>query len=440
MNRKVLAVAVATAFVSPVAFAQTSVTIGGTINIMWDYVKANGATQGAGGSDTNMKTHDRVRDGAGSNIRFFVNEDLGGGNSAFVQVESAVIANSDTRNNALGQGAQTSGWGNRNTAIGVRSKAAGRFLIGVWDLHYDETYKIDPGWLIMNSSSSILGLMNTFGGGAGAVGGGGVGTGLGVGIGARYSNVIRWDSPVWGGFSITAGYARPTDGAPVVNNNAAGTPADPRDGKKNRAWNVAPRWEGGGFVVQYSYLQDKDIGVAAATTSFAGVNQAAATGNFKVTSNRIGVRYRFGMGLGLGVMYDQSKLDASVVSGGVAASGGIKREVWSIPLTFDTGNHAFTASYSWADDWEGSFANTASGAGAVTINGETGISLNGETGAKMFAIGYAYKLSKRTNVHVSYQEIRNDKAARYDFFANSSGNQGFGADPKSFALGLRHTW
>jgi predicted porin len=422
MNRKVLAVAVAAAFASPVAFAQTSVTIGGTVNIMWDYVKASGATGST--ADLNMKTHDRVRDGAGSNIRFFVNEELGGGNSAFVQVETAVIANSDTRNNAAGVGAAVSGWGNRNSAIGIRSKAAGRFLIGVWDLHYDETYKIDPGWLIMGSQQSILGLMNTFGLGAtsGAVTGG-------FGIGARYSNVIRWDSPVWGGFSITAGYARPTDTPPVV---SAG---DPRDGKKNRAYNLAPRFETGGLVVQYSYLQDKDIG-ASGTVSYAGVNLATGAANFKVTSNRIGVRYRFGMGLGIGLMYDESKLSGSSTVG----SGDLKREVWSIPVTFDTGNHSFTGSYSQADDWSGTIANAGSGATPVAINGETGINLTSETGAKMWTLGYAYKLSKRTNVHISYTEIRNDKAIRYDTFANASGNTGLGADPKQFAMGLRHTW
>jgi predicted porin len=389
---------------------------------MWDYVRASGATGST--ANLNLKSHDRVRDGAGSNVRFFVNEDLGGGNSAFVQVESAVIANSDTRNNAAGTGAATTGWGNRNSAIGIRSKAAGRFLIGVWDLHYDETYKVDPGWLIMGSHGSILGLMNTFGLGAtsGAITGG-------FGIGGRYSNTLRWDSPVWGGFSITAGYARPTDSAPV---NSAG---DPRDGKKNRAYNLAPRFEWGGLVVQYSYLQDKDIG-ASATVSYAGVNLAAATGNFKVTSNRIGARYRFGMGVGIGVMYDQSKLNASTSLG----SGELKREVWSLPITFDTGNHSVNFSYSWADDWEGSIANAGSGATPVTINGETGINLTSETGAKMWTIGYAYKLSKRTNVHVSYAEIRNQKAVRYDTFANSTGNTGLGADPKQFALGIRHTW
>jgi predicted porin len=433
MNRKVLAVAVAAAFTAPAAFAQTSVTIGGTINIMWDYVKASGATQGAGGVNLDMKSHDRVRDGAGSNIRFFVNEELGGGNSAFVQVESAVIMNSDQRTNAVGgpnagftNQSNTAVWGNRNSAVGIRSKAAGRFLIGVWDLHYDETYKIDPGWLTMNSSSSILGLMNTFGlGGAGFAG-----AAPGVVIGNRYSNVIRWDSPVWGGFNMTAGYARPTDGAPV------NQPGDVRDGKKNRAYNIAPRFETGGLVVQYSYLQDKDIGLAGTVSLGSGTNLTTATGNLKVTSNRIGVRYRFGMGLGIGFMYDASKLNITT-----ATAGGtdLKRDVWSIPITYDIGNHNVNFSYSQAGDWNGNAAN-ACGAAGCTYNGQAGINLANDTGARMWTLGYGYKLSKRTNVHVGYQEIKNDKAARYDFFANSAGQTGFGADPKSFAMGLRHTW
>ena len=82
MNRKVLVAAVAAAFVAPAAFAQSSVTVGGTINIMWDTIKATGNTGGdvAGGVNNSLRSHDRVRDGAGSNIRFTVIEDLGGGN------------------------------------------------------------------------------------------------------------------------------------------------------------------------------------------------------------------------------------------------------------------------------------------------------------------------------------------------------------------------
>jgi predicted porin len=419
MNKKALATAVAAACAAPGALAQPNVIIGGTINILWDYVKASGATRGPGGVDANMKAHDRVRDGAGSNIRFTVIEDLAEGTTAFVQVESSVIANSDTRTNAVGQGGVISGWGNRNSVIGIRSREAGRFMIGVYDLHYDDMYKIDQGWLWMNVGSSTLGLMNNFGllPNQGGVTGN-------IGIGARYSNLLRWDSPIWGGFSMTAGYARPTDNPPV---NSAG---DPRNGKKNRAYNVAPRYEFGSFLVAYTYLQDKDIGVAA-TVSYLGVNLITGPGNFKVTSNRIGVRYRFGMGLGIGMIYDDSKLTGSTNIG----TGDIKRQVWAIPVTFVTGNHLFNFQYSWASDWNGSVSNNV-----VTINGDPGISLSGETGAKMFALGYAYMLSKRTNVHVTYQEIRNEKAVRYDFFANNSGNGGFGADPKQFALGIRHTW
>jgi predicted porin len=419
MNKKVLAAAVATSFAPDAAIADPVVHIGGTINIVWDYVKASGATRGPGGVDANLKAHDRVRDGGASNIRFTVIEDLGEGVTAFVQVESAVIANSDTRTNAAGQGGVISGWGNRNSAIGIRSLEAGRFLIGVWDLHYDDMYKVDQGWLFMNTASSTLGLMNNFGllPSQGGVTGN-------IGIGARYNNTIRWDSPIWDGFSMTAGYARPTDNPPV------NSPGDPRNGKKNRAYSVSPRYEIGSFLVAYSYLQDKDIGVSG-TISYVGANLAAGTGNLKVTSNRLGVRYRFDMGLGIGMIYDDSKLTAAAIAG----TADIKRKVWSVPVTFSTGGHLLNFQYSWAGDWKGSVSNNV-----ATINGDPGIALNRETGAWMYAVGYSYRLSKRTNVHVTYQEMRNEKAVRYDFFANSSNNGGFGADPKQLAFGLRHTW
>jgi predicted porin len=427
MNKKVLVAAVAAAMAAPAAFAQSSVTVGGTVNILWDNVKAGGATGGGDG----LKSHDRVRDGAGSNIRFTVIEDLGGGTSAFVQVESAVINNSDTRNNAAGAGASTSGWGNRNSGIGIRSKTAGRFLIGVWDVHYDEHYKTDPGWLIVNSGSSTLGLTNTMGAGASNSPQGG-------GIGGRYSNVIRWDSPVWSGFSVSANYARPTDSAPV---NVAG---DVRDGKKNRVWSIAPRWEGGGWSVVYSYLQDKDISTNATLSLGAGNLAAGATvsANWKVTSNRIGVRYKFANGLGLGLLWDESKTQNNTTV--VAGQMSVKRRVWAIPVTFETGNHHMYGTYTKADDWRGQIGGVDVGAvtnaAAIGTAGAGTINYGAESGATMWAMGYSYKLSQRTNVGVSYNQIRNQALVRYDLFANSTGNAAVGADPKQFAFNIRHTF
>jgi len=444
MNRKVLVAAVAATFAAPAAFAQSSVTIGGTINILWDNVRANGGTIQAspGVQSGNMKGADRVRDGAGSNIRFTVIEDLGGGNSAFVQVESAVVQNSDQRTDAVGnaQGVTTSGnstavWGNRNTGIGIRSKTAGRFLIGVWDVHYHEHYSIDPGWIIANSANSTLALTQNMG----SIFGPG-----GQAFGTRYSNVLRWDSPVWSGFSISAAYARPTDGAPV---NAAGSP---RDGKINRVWNLAPRYEMG-LTVQYSYLQDKD-GVGALSPMPAGLTAglaagtpgalaAVGTGIFKITSSRLGARYKFANGLGIGAIYDQGKV-AVTQDTALAQTSSIKRTVWAFPVTFDTGNHHVYGTWGKAYDWKGNLQGfSVSSVTATTVQGSV-YNFGSDTGAKYWTLGYAYNLSQRTNVSITYMQIRNEALARYDGFANTFGTTAAnaGADPKSFALGLRHTW
>jgi predicted porin len=537
MNRKLMVAAVAAAFVAPAAFAQTSVTIGGTINILWDNVRASGATNtgtipatnpnggatAAGGQPLNndVKSHDRVRDGAGSNIRFTVIEDLGGGNSAFVQVESAVVVNSDQRTDAMGNGGGLTGpqpglgvWGNRNTGVGIRSKTAGRFLIGVWDVHYHETYTVDPGWIPMNSAQSILGLMNTFGMAIAISGSTAGAAGQNPAIGGRYSNVLRWDSPNWSGFSIAVNYARPTDGVPPS------APGSITDGKKNRVWNFAPKYESGGLALQYSYLRDKDIVIRTSTASasgFSGVSglpgtgvlanpltfgsvpalpsattagavtnggpqplfiDSASAGNvatnslIKITSNRLGGRYKFANGFGLGAMWDSSKFNMESESGatpnqlaGIGACTGpgqslpaantttmactngrnpgtnIKRTVWAFPLTYDFGNHHLVGTYARARDWKGSIVGVDLGTANITQQGTT-YNLGSATGAKLWSFGYSYNLSQRTNVHLSYAQIKNEALARYDFFANSSGLPlgSHGADPRTYAIGLRHTF
>ena len=447
MNRKVLVAAVAAAFVAPAAFAQSSVTVGGTINILWDTVRGSGNTGGdavgaAGTTNNSLKSHDRVRDGAGSNIRFTVIEDLGGGNSAFVQVESAVIQNSDQRGDLLNQvgaglgGAVPTGnnnaiWGNRNSGVGIRSKAAGRFLIGVWDVHYHEHYTTDPAWIPGNSAWSTLALTQNMGSGFN----------INPAFGGRLSNVIRWDSPNWSGFSMAVTYARPSDGAPQNLGNNVG---DVRDGKKNRNWSFSPRYERGGLSVVYSYMQDKDA-VTQGTLSFAGGNLLAAatvSAAWKITSNRLGVRYKFAMGLGIGALWDVGKVSNTTSVAG--ASIGIKRTVWAFPISYDTGNHHVMATWARARDWQGQIGGV--GLGAVTNANAIGaqapgtLNFGSNTGASFFSLGYMYNLSQRTNVSVGYARTRNDALVRYDQFANSTGNNAVGTDPRSFSVGLRHTF
>jgi len=428
MQKKLLAVAVAGALVAPSAFAQTSVTISGALNLWWESASATGASIGRAGDTL---SRDRIVDGAGSNIRFTVVEDIGGGMQAFGQVESAVLNNAETRNNAAGAGATTSGWGNRNSGIGLRSSAWGEILLGVWDLHYHEHYAADSHILKGTSNSNSLGLMNQFG----TSGNGNTA----YTIGARYNNVIRYASPNWSGFSFRLAYARPTDAAPV---NATGTQ---QDDKKNRVWNFAPSYSAGPLFVFYSHLRDKDINVT--PTFFTGMAAGAAAlgaGTSDIRSDRIVAAYTFPFGLKIGLIYDRSKLNHTPTSPAVGSE--IKRDVWVFPLSYTAGAHAVHFQYSRARDWKGNVGGVDLGAAAANITPVAGGSVyspGGDTGAKMFSIGYQYDLSKRTNLHLSYSKITNEALAGYDFFsapANITASTGAGADPRVYSIGLRHAF
>ncbi|HUN67900.1 MAG TPA: porin, partial [Burkholderiales bacterium] len=155
--------------------------------------------------------------------------------------------------------------------------------------------------------------------------------------------------------------------------------------------------------------------------------------------------------------WDQSKtnIKQEIGSGTTAApfiqgpSSDFKRTAWAAIGTYDTGNHHFQLTYVRADDWSGNLAGQGlSSIDVVPTNLQTAganttrVNVGGNTGAKMWSAGYQYNLSQRTNVSLSYQQIRNDSLARYDFFANGNGQSAgaYGADPKSIAVGLRHTW
>jgi predicted porin len=420
------AVIVAAALASEYAWAQSNVTIGGTFFMHWDTAEAKGGTLGPVG---NIKRHDRVLDGFGSNIRFTVIEPLWEGTTAFVQVESSVLVNADSRTDAFGNGggitntgSTTAVWGNRNSGIGIRSKTAGRFLAGVWDVHYTMFYFAE-GWTrtLANVGTSSLALIKDFG--ASSV--------INPGTGTRYSNVLRWDSPNWGGFSFEAAYARPTDGAPL---NSRG---DVRDGRRNVAWNLAPTYEAGPFRIRYSYLSDKDS-VSNTPFGYAGVALAAGatiSAAWKVTSSRLAIQYKFDNGIWIGSIWDSStQANTTRVPGAGVA---IRRTVWSFPLSYATGNHTVSLTHAKAGNWKGQVR--GADVHAFTTGG---FSLGADTGATFVSAMYAYSLSPRTAVYASAQKIMNKPLAKYDFFVMGAGMAGIntGADPSSLTLGIRHTF
>ncbi|WP_250500999.1 MULTISPECIES: porin [unclassified Caballeronia] len=158
---------------SATALAQSSVTLYGIISNGLGYFSNQG-----GHSNWTMIS------GANQNNRvgFKIGEDLGGGLSAVGTLENGFDSNSGK----LGQGGRMFG---RQAFVGLSSSTYGTLTVGrQYDMLWDYLDRIEPQAM---------------------------GPGLGVSVGSndniegnfRYSNSVKYASPVWGGFGFEALYA-----------------------------------------------------------------------------------------------------------------------------------------------------------------------------------------------------------------------------------------
>ena len=154
MNEKVIALAVAGALAPAIAMAdESTVTVYGKISVGIETAKAEGATNPA----QDIKNRARVTEQA-SHIGFRGVEPLGGGLSAFFQVESLVKPDS-----APGRVTSTAAntWANRNSGVGLRG-GFGEILLGRWDVYY--TNHIPSGDTLFVKSSYTATILALFGG------------------------------------------------------------------------------------------------------------------------------------------------------------------------------------------------------------------------------------------------------------------------------------
>lgn len=157
------------------AHAQSSVTIYGRLNTAIEYTQGGTASNGTHIGSTTRLTNNR------SVFGFRGEEDLGGGNKAFWQIESAVSV--DT-----GQG-QLAG---RNTAVGLQGDY-GKVFLGHWQTPYTEAtagydpyYPTTAGYMALignGSTSSSDNIQDT------------------SSFDRRQKNIIQYRSPTWNGLS-----------------------------------------------------------------------------------------------------------------------------------------------------------------------------------------------------------------------------------------------
>jgi predicted porin len=387
MNKKLLAVAVASALAVP-ATASAQVAISGIFKVGISNISMGGTVTPGRANDSQMRVDDNS-----SRILFNVTEDLGGGLAAVGQLDLRFApdqAGAAPANNPIGSG---------NTYVGLRSNSWGMISLGRWDLHYGNQPDdlASKAGALMGSSVSLMDFQ---------LNGTGTAQTAAVANATRTANVIKWDSPTWGGFAVTAAYstsplAASSEGDMSV--TTAGTKADGGDGMNLKATFTGANWQIGGSMW--------DAKAEAGT---------AATANWEQSSQAFWGYIRFG-GFKVGAAANTADLTNSA---GVVVSD---RMNITIPVSYTTGPHNFYAHYTMAgEDDAAQFAGL-------------------DTKATMIALAYVYDMSKRTSVGITYAQIDNGAAANYNFFTGASlgspdAAPGRGEDLSLIQFTLRHAF
>jgi len=382
MQKKLLAVAVAGAMFSPVAvMAQSSVTISGVFKVGIDqYSISNRNAARAAGSNSETRVTDNS-----SRMIFGITEDLGGGLAGIAQLDARFQPD-----DAGGGFAETG-----NTWVGLRSNSLGSLTFGRHDLHYGK----QPDDIAAKAGALMAASVSLMDHTSGA---GTAGASVAIAGATRTPNVVRWDSPNWSGFALTAAYTP----------NAGGNEADQTSTlRKGNAWNFNPSYTTSNWQIGYSHWNQKN-------------DAGGATANQK--SNVFYGYMRFGA-FKVGAALNDAEVE-SVAAAGTAVVA--DRRAWTIPVSWSAGPHNVYAHYTRADEDD---APAAAGL---------------DSKARMIAMAYVYDLSKRTSVGLTYATINNGAAAAYNFFTNgnpaalgsASGAALAGEDQRLVAFTVRHAF
>ena len=376
MNKKLIALAIASAISAPAMAATGNVDIYGLMSVGVDSVQNGDASLDTTPATTTHNTNrvGRFSDYA-SRIGFKGSEDLGNGLSAIWQIEQQI-------NVANGAGA-FGGANLRNTFVGLESKDMGTVLGGRYDTPYKvATGRLDPFADTMGDYNGVVGAANS--------------VAAANYFDQRPSNVVDYISPNWSGLSVAAAYAF---GAQTAVNNVAVTD------KNANLFSLAAMYDAGPFFLSAAYeKQNFGFGVPPV-----GTMQGTAPGQDQ-SAYKIGAGYSI-MDFTLGALYEKSKDNFN------AGANALGHSTWYLSGKYQMGAIALKAAY-----------------------GKANSNATANTGAKLYTVGADYSFSKRTTVYALYTQIKNDSAASYNFALNGASGIGAGDKPSGFSLGMKHAF
>ena len=391
--KKILAVAIASAFAAPAFAATSNVDVYGSINVSMERV------------DNGVDTFNRMVTNNNSFIGFKGSEDLGGGLKAVWQIE----ANLEMTGNGAAAGSTNTGtdgniFGTRNTYVGLAG-GFGTVLAGV----HDTPYKMATGPL--DNFVGTLGDYNSIFGAANNQTGASIHTSNASSLfDLRTGNTIAYVSPNFGGFDFKAAYVM---GLEATEDAIATT-------DRSSAWSMSGTYANGPLFATAAY--EKHNSVAGAGTACVGISGATclAEGTLDRDAWKVGVGYTIA-GFKLGAIYE--KIDGDL---GTA----IAHSSWGLNGSYAMGAFTLKAAFARAGD----------------VDDVAGVEVN-DSGADMWALGADYALSKRTIVQLTYAKMDNDNAGSWDLGqgpqvgnAGTTTATGLGEAVSGFSLGVKHTF
>lgn len=351
MKKKLLTVAIGTAIFAGSLAAQAATTLYGHIHMSWDRLD-NGDT-----IERSFISSNSTRVGLRGD------EDLGSGLKAIWQIESG----------SLGVDDATNGFGGdlRNSFIGFTNNSWGTVKVGRHDTPYkDLGRRLDNFNEQVGDARNVLGVTNL------------------ASFDLRPKNMVRYDSPAFGGFTFAA-----------LSSSNNGT--DETSAATQSVTSLGANWTAGPLFVGGAYEKH--------TTGLSG----AGTKD-EETGIRLATSYALG-DLLLGLVYEMiSDMD------GIAD---VDKTVLGLIASYKMGNNRLK--FQWFDSDELDCPSPGCP----------------DTGANMLAIGLDHVMSKTVTTYINYAKVDNDTNIRLPV-ASANGGHGevvpgvFGRDPKGLSLGV----